>query len=187
MPNWCYNNADITAKTPEQMQLLQRIAERNKEKQGVFNIIRPLPAELENTVKGTGEYQQEIFIDGCNNWFDWQVNHWGTKWDIDPVSEEFDGETLSLSFDSAWSPPIELYKYLVEQGFDVSANYYEPGMNFAGEWVNGDDFMIEDVYALARQDAETLSVQEYDILAMFGIWEEVAQYDEDEEDLVDEP
>ena len=185
MPNWCMNNVDITAKTAEQMELLIQIANREKN-QGVFDIIRPLPEALRDTVKGTGEELQEVFVDGFNNWYDWQVAHWGTKWDVDPISEEFDGVTMSLSFDSAWSPPIEIYEYLVEQGFDVSANYYEPGMCFAGEWVNGDDFMIEDVYALARQDAETLSVREYDILAMFDIWSEAAEYDE-EEDLVDEP
>ena len=180
MPNWCMNNVDITAKTAEQMELLQRIVERNKDEQGVFDIIRPLPEALRDTVKGTGEELQEVFVDGFNNWYDWQVAHWGTKWDVDPDSQEFDGETLSLSFDSAWSPPIEIYEYLVEQGFAVSANYYEQGMSFAGEWVNGDDFCIDDVIALARQDAETLSVQEYDILAMFDIWSEVAEYDEEE-------
>jgi hypothetical protein len=179
MPNWCYNNADITAKTPEQMELLQRIVDRSTD-QGVFEIIRPLPEALRETVKGSGEEAQEVFVDGYNNWYDWQVAHWGTKWDVDPISEEYDGETLSLSFDSAWAPPIELYAYLVEQGFDVSANYYEPGCDFAGEWVNGDDFMLDGVSDLARKDTSELSTREYDILEMFGIWEEVAQWDDEE-------
>ena len=184
MPNWCYNNLDITAKTSEQMKLLQKIVDREKN-QGVFEIVRPLPEALKDTVSpapqpGQANYKgEQPVVDGYNNWYDWQVAHWGTKWDVNPLDEEYDGETLSLSFDSAWAPPTELYEYLVGQGFDVSANYYEPGMDFAGEWVNGDDFMLENVSDLARQPEESLSTREYDILEMFGIFEEVAQYDEE--------
>lgn len=186
MPNWCYNNVDITAKTPEQMELLVRVSKRDSET-GVFDILRPMPEALKGTVKGTGEEAQEVFVDGVNNWYDWAVNNWGTKWDVDPISEEFDGETMSLSFDSAWAPPTALYEFLVEQGFDVSANYYEPGCDFAGEWVNGDDFYLENLVELARKDPETLSIREYDILEMFNIWEEVAQYDDlDDEMVIDE-
>ena len=184
MPNWCYNNVDITATTDEQKALLQRVVDRGED-EGVFEIVRPLPEALRDTVKGTGEEDQTVFVDGCNNWYDWQVNHWGTKWDVNPIDEQFDGETLSLSFDSAWAPPIQFYEYLQELGFQVFANYYEPGMGFAGEWNDGDDFYIDDVYSLARQNPETLSTQEYHIIEMFGIREEMAQWEEDE-DLIDE-
>jgi len=191
MPNWCMNNADITAKTPEQMELLNRIVNRTED-EGVFDIIRPLPEILRDSVSPTpynlDSVQRNVMIaqTGHTNWYDWQVAHWGTKWDIDPFTEEFDGTTLSLSFDSAWCPPIEIYEYLVEQGFEVSANYYEPGMCFAGEWVNGDDFCIDDVHALVRQYPATLTNQEYHIIEMFGIREELAQYDDEDEHLIDE-
>ena len=55
-------------------------------------------------------------------------------------------------------------------------------MDFAGEWVNGDDFYLEGVMDLARQDEDTIGKREYDILEQWNIFEEVAQYDEDEED-----
>ena len=95
---------------------------------------------------------------------------------------DFDGTTLSSSFDSAWSPPVALYEYLVAQGFEVSANYYEPGMDFAGEWVNGDDFYLEDVSNLARQAESTIGKREYEILEQWNIFEEVAMMDEDREE-----
>jgi len=163
MPNWCYNNLDITAKTPEQMELLERVS-KAEAADGFIGMFLPLPEALNDTVKGSGEEAQEVWVDGCNNWYDWQV--------------QYDGETLSVSFDSAWSPPIAFYEWLVENGYEVSANYYEPGMDYAGEWVNGDDFMLENISDLARQDTDTLSKREYDILEMFGIWDEVAQWDE---------
>jgi hypothetical protein len=184
MPNWCYNNVDITATTDEQKELLQRIVDRGED-EGVFNTVRPLPEALKETVKGSGEEEQEVFVDGVNNWYDWQVNNWGTKWDVNPLDEDYDGTTLSLSFDSAWSPPIALYEYLVEQGFEVSANYYEPGMDYAGEWVDGDDFFLEDVSNIARQEESTIGKREYEILEMWNIFEEVAMWDEEDEEMED--
>jgi len=152
MPNWCYNNLDITATNDEQKAVLEKVSK----------------AEA-----------QEVWVDGCNNWYDWQVQNWGTKWDPEIFGScNYDGETLTVSFESAWAPPIAFYEWLVEQGYEVSANYYEPGMDYAGEWVNGDDFMLENISDLARQDTDTLSKREYDILEQWGIWDEVAQWDE---------
>jgi hypothetical protein len=50
-----------------------------------------------------------------------------------------------LSFDTAWSPPIEFYENLEEQGFRIEAFYYEPGMAFCGVYEDGcdDQFDIE--------------------------------------------
>ena len=160
MPNWCYNNVDITATTDEQKALLDRVS-RAETADGFFELFRPI-----------GEWDYHVALE-----------KWGTKWDVDPTDVDYDGTTLSSSFDSAWSPPIALYEYLVAQGFEVSANYYEPGMDFAGEWVNGDDFFLEGVSELARQDQNTLfrlDKREYDILEQWNIFESVAEMDAEE-------
>jgi hypothetical protein len=47
------------------------------------------------------------------------------------------------SFDSAWAPPIGLYKKLDELGYKVHASYFEPGMCFCGVWTDGYDNCIE--------------------------------------------
>jgi len=181
MPNWCYNNLDITATTDEQKAVLERVSKAQAD-DGFIGQFLPLPEALRETVKGSGEEEQEVFVDGFNNWYDWQVAHWGTKWDPEVMNCDYDGTTLSVSFDSAWSPPMAFYEWLVENGYEVSANYYEPGMDYAGEWVDGDDFFLENVSDLARKDESELSTREYDILDMFGIFEEVAQWDEEMED-----
>ena len=160
MPNWCYNNVDITATTEEHKDLLDRIS-RAETADGFFELFRPI-----------GEWDYNTALE-----------KWGTKWDVEPMDVDFDGTTMSTSFDSAWSPPIALYEYLVEQGFEVSANYYEPGLDFAGEWVDGDDFYLEGVSELARQDRDTLfrlDKREYDILEQWGIFESVAEMDAEE-------
>jgi hypothetical protein len=39
--------------------------------------------------------------------YDWCVENWGTKWDIfDIVHASLEGDTLTVSFSTAWSPPI---------------------------------------------------------------------------------
>ena len=37
-----------------------------------------------------------------------------------------DDRTVVMSFDTAWSPPIGVYEAMVEQGWAVSATYFEP-------------------------------------------------------------
>jgi hypothetical protein len=182
MPNWCYNNLDITATTDEQKELLERVS-KAEASDGFIGMFLPLPEALRETVKGTGEEDQTVFVDGFNNWYDWQVANWGTKWDVDPLDVDFDGTTLSTSFDSAWSPPVAFYEWLQEQGFEVSANYYEPGMDYAGEWVDGDDFFLVNVSDIARQEESTIGKREYDILEQWNIFEEVAQMDADAEEM----
>jgi hypothetical protein len=39
--------------------------------------------------------------------YDWCVENWGTKWDIfDVTYASLEGDTLTISFSTAWSPPI---------------------------------------------------------------------------------
>ena len=185
MPNWCYNNLDITATNDLQKAQLDKVS-RAEPADGFIGMFMPLPEILKDTTSPTpaniDTVQQSTMIaqTGFDNWYDWQVANWGTKWDPEIMDCDYDGETLSVSFDSAWSPPIAFYEWLVEQGYEVSANYHEPGMDFAGEWVNGDDFFLENVSDLARGDESKLSTREHDILEQWGIFESVAEMDAEE-------
>lgn len=88
-----------------------------------FNALYPVPPE--------------ILAQGYNDaGYRWQVEHWGTKWDVngnvDIYSQE-DGSTL-VEFDTAWSPPRpwvrHASKLFPELIFRLS--YFEPGMMFCG-------------------------------------------------------
>jgi hypothetical protein len=94
----------------------------------------------------------ELIIDQTHPdyWYDWCVNNWGTKWDIGSDNGEVHGlnptivdNEATMSFDSAWSPPIGLYERLHNLGFSVEATYFEPGMGFCGIWHDGDDLYTE--------------------------------------------
>jgi hypothetical protein len=90
----------------------------------------------------------ELIIDQTHPdyWYNWCVNNWGTKWDIGSDNGEVHGlnptivdNEATMSFDSAWSPPIGLYEELDRLGFMVDATYFEPGMGYCGIWHDGDD------------------------------------------------
>ncbi|NBR26496.1 MAG: hypothetical protein EBU08_22490 [Micrococcales bacterium] len=84
-----------------------------------------------------------------NHWYDWNVRNWGTKWDVGVSDEEKYPETelytdtedtISYSFNTAWSPPLPAIEKLVEQypnlNFTLS---YEEETGWGGEisWEEG--------------------------------------------------
>ena len=118
----------------------------------------PIPEELNITAGSVGAKgsAEQVALEaaensnlekyGAANWYDFCVNRWGTKWDVelyDSVEPDADGTSLTMSFDSAWSPPIGIYEALMEDGFSVDATYHEPGMCFCGRWQNGDDDFVD--------------------------------------------
>lgn len=58
-------------------------------------------------------YNKEKY--GATTWYDWRIKHWGTKWDAcDP---EWSGD--SVTFETAWSAPAEIYEKLTKLFPDV--------------------------------------------------------------------
>ena len=134
MPNWCLNR--LTIEHEDRAKVMEFV---NAYKEGkVCDHYLPVPRD------GNGE-----LIGDPNHpdyWYNWCVNNWGTKWDIGSDNDEMHGlkptvvdNQATMSFDSAWAPPIGLYERLVELGFKVEASYFEPGMGFAGRWIDGED------------------------------------------------
>lgn len=81
---------------------------------------------------------------GTDNWYDWRVQHWGTKWDAyDCQGTPKDGY---LVFSSAWSPPYEIAKTLCNKypNSDLDWFYEEEGMQFAGHFYSGENGEIID-------------------------------------------
>ena len=127
MPNWCMNNITIEHDDPAMVDRFERAYNSSK----TCEEFLPMPED-------TGD-----------DWYNWNVNNWGTKWDIGAQREQYGlkatrvGNQISAGFDSAWSPPVGLYEKLVELGYNVRATYWEPGMAFCGIWDNGYDNYID--------------------------------------------
>ena len=88
----------------------------------------------------------ESLLDG-EGWYDWRIENWGTKWDVRGDIEESDENSITLFFESAWSPPLVFYKTLFEDyGFEFTAYYYEPGTGFCGKFETSDDRLLDEYY-----------------------------------------
>lgn len=154
MPNWCNNSINISGSTETIKTLWD---EANKEGSGLIDAMKPMPKELDGTTSPTPQEGQAGYkgpqpkIDGFDNWYDWRVKNWGTKWDIDPkegleFTDNGDGTAqISGWFESAWAPPIQAYDTFLDDmdGCSLTADYHEPGMDFAGFYDNGDDQYME--------------------------------------------
>ena len=84
---------------------------------------------------------------------------------------------MSVSFDTAWSPPIKFYEKLQEQGWEVKAYYFEPGMNFCGIWDDGDD----DYYEIPSTPEEAEDILPQDLEEVFDICQMLYDREEEEE------
>jgi hypothetical protein len=190
MPNWCNNNISISHPDRSKMEALVTAV-----RAGEFcNHVCPVPEELKIVAGRVGDdadaEQKKLEEDtarnlekfGYGNWYDFCVGEWGTKWDVDPYegeNVELDDNTIYFGFDSAWSPPIGIYEKLMEQGYTVLAQYYEPGMAFVGEWDDGNDNFFE-IGGMKSDEVRDLIGDFLD--DNFGISESIAQYEEEEED-----
>lgn len=170
MPNWCSNTVTLTG--PEEMIQALVVQLKNSDEIDkdckILNTLRPRPLTDEE------------------DWYAWNINNWGTKWDVNVYGYEVIDETsVTISFDSAWAPPIALYEYLEENEWSVSAYYYEPGMCYCGRFVDGCDEYYDYTDLTADEMEEQLPSE---IDEMFGIienarmWEEENAEDEDEDE-----
>jgi hypothetical protein len=189
MPNWCSNGVSIRHEDPAKI-----AAMANAMREGKFcNHVIPVPVDLQIVAGRVGGDDNPAQIElerktaeniekyGAGNWYDFCVNRWGTKWDVDCHAVEIseDGKTVQASFDSAWSPPIGIYEHLVEDGYDVVAHYYEPGMAYVGKWDNGSD----ECYDYGGETSETVrdSIGE-ELDDYFGISESMKEWEEENEE-----
>ena len=76
-------------------------------------------------------------------WYEWRLEHWGTKWAAEDLSQEVskDGMQTDLDFETAWGPPIEIYEAMKKKGYEVEAEFYEPNMEIDGYWSNAEGEM----------------------------------------------
>ena len=125
MPNWCSNVATINHGDSELIDAIEIELKKEKDDVALFQMLRPRPAEYED------------------DWYGWNVSNWGTKWEASIYDfERLDKHNIRINFDTAWGPPIALYDYIFEEGYDTTAYYDECGMGFCGKY----EFGMDDQY-----------------------------------------
>jgi hypothetical protein len=188
MPNWCDNRATFTHEDPQQITRLVNAAKAGK----LFNEFLPMPPELleqapigdDYEVKRDAIVARNLQEFGYPSWYEWSLDHWGTKWDISEVPEEMfelsdDGKTVTFSFDTAWSPPTEWYDNI--EGFGIAAYYYEPGGGFCGRWSSEDG---DDQHEIGEDIGDAKERIPSDILDTMGIIEDLEAWLDANEDEI---
>lgn len=118
-------------------------ATHNKPIFSFWNIIKPddMNAYLNEESTGIPKDGEEWFQ--SNNWYDWNIRNWGTKWDV--AVEDFEeypetqildenNEMVIYKFDTAWAPPVMAIKELSRQHPNLVIKLeYEEETGWGGE------------------------------------------------------
>jgi hypothetical protein len=136
MPNWCSNRATITGPAPV---IAEITAILNDPEGNLLAWMVPEPANNED-------------------WYNWRVANWGTKWPVSDVYFENSAEedTIEFTFCSAWAPPTDAFATWAEADGRVQfrLDYWEPGMGFVGTAVYDGDVYMDDSVDMNTDPAE---------------------------------
>ena len=146
MPNWCNNTITIehkdSAKINEVVKSLTTKINDDTNESLFFTYCKPEPDYSKTKVKSTypeitnKEYEEDI----DKKWWDWRVQNWGTKWNIEALDEDritVKDNTVIFDCETAWSPPLEALVELEKKGFEIECDYYEGGCAFIGRHATG--------------------------------------------------
>ena len=157
MPNWCSNNAEFNNEDVAEVAKLEahlKMLDENKEardENGLLAFFVPRPVEE------------------SENWYNWNVANWGTKWESEDAyllfERDIEGKEelkeIAYRFDTAWGPAIDWQKKVTKDypGIIFHLWYEETGMGFCGTLTNFAGETVEEVESvLLRIDTEPMRV-----------------------------
>ena len=187
MPNWTTNVITIKHKDST---LIDAIEATEGRSDGVLQTIIPCPAELNDedlTTWGHGPEQEardrkKAAVKakyGYESWYDWNIAHWGTKWDLCEVGyTRMDANTIVLHCQTAWSPPTNAFATMVDLGYEVRALYYGEGYEYAGIWDNGQD----DYYNTTNGSKAARAILPQELDDAFAISDSLEEFEREEEE-----
>jgi len=141
MPNWCMNRLTLNGPEP---------------------VITKIKDELAGDANLLAHLCPEPKYEGDQDWYPWRNQHWGTKWDVSDLCIEDDTEddTISISFSTAWAPPLQaLHNWAVNDGrVSFNIQYWEPGAGFLGECAGDGDY-LDDNYLDSTDDPDAYKLE----------------------------
>lgn len=111
MPNWCYNVVNVSSDVSSDLDAVMAMLSGTEKP---FEIIFPIPP---------GE-----------DWYEWCIANWNTKWDAEGFSISRHGDSICMTFDTAWAPSLGVTAALADKfpSLEISHSYEEPNMAFTG-------------------------------------------------------
>lgn len=126
MPNWVMNRVLVRGDKKDVLEFKKKHFVKNEFD---FNTVIPMP---EHIFKGNLG-QQELKQYGQNNWYNWSIKNWGTKWNACCDSElDFNihhsndkKAMFEFSFKTAWSMPTPIYEKIASlyPNFKITAEF----------------------------------------------------------------
>ena len=112
MPNHTSTKLEITG-SKEEIKAFVDKAKSAEEGQFDLNVFVPMPEEL-NTGEGLAfdkKSDSELIEKyGSDNWYDWSVKNWGSKWNCYDVGEwDWSSTFAVITYQTAWSPVTQFY------------------------------------------------------------------------------
>lgn len=133
MPNWVYNSLEITHPEVDKVNALEKHIkdqfDAGNNNPDFFDFLRPNPDGKD-----------------AENWYDWNCENWGCKWDAGDLRDlDRDGNTLTFSFNTAWTNPVHLFQFLAEEKWEFRNVYTEEGDQFFGVHTHKNDDNSESI------------------------------------------
>jgi Ferredoxin-like domain in Api92-like protein len=181
MPNWVRNSVIVSAKSETKSIFIEGPTNKNlreffdkitakhplaNNEDGEFsfhNVIEPDPEIWSDY--DTGPVSLSTKADNPNNWYDWNIEHWGTKWDVIDCSSSFwksdKTENIELSFNTAWSPPEPIINEFIDICRKKKLNlswYFEEEQGWGGRVIvkDGEVFISEWDIPESHEDYEEI-------------------------------
>ena len=148
MPNWFYMTLEVNGKEEDVLTFVRNVKGSKKyETEGRdfdFNHFIPQPDNLFRDNLSTDK-EKELKQQGIPDWYNWNVDNWGTKWNAHCEIVDFNGGDAVFHLETAWADPrpvihkmIEMYPNLsfIIEGEEESQSYgiyIDSAKDFYGE------------------------------------------------------
>jgi hypothetical protein len=127
-----------------------------------FEKILPMPDTVYNGSLGIRE--RELY--GENNWYDWRLGNWGTKWNSYGYTENTTFQDDKIKFLTAWSAPHPILHKLSEMYPDVKMEHEwadeDIGMN-CGRYVYYDGERVEEYFPESQKECLEFAAKVMDV------------------------
>ena len=139
MPNWCENELIIEGE-PQTLDFIQSVSAHG-DLPFSMEAFKPTPPLLleKSGISADGNAIGNAFLGNTNyeydNWYEWRIAHWGTKWDIADLHLHRTERAISLSYQTAWSPNVSFWTYFssLYPSVKISHRFVEEGMDYIGQ------------------------------------------------------
>ena len=137
MPNWCQNRLIVSiTEQGAPVDLKEFYEKAQKPEELAYNSSGESAVYKKFRILSLAALFPEPSVED-HDWYDWRIDNWGTKWDVNAEIKSQESHQITYAFDSAWSPPSEWLKYIYTAfpKLHFELIFAECGNGFAGRSV----------------------------------------------------